>query len=125
MGKLNWGRVVVGGTLAGVVLITFSAIYAALFSGLNGIHRAIPTLYPSAGIAGVIFCLGAFLILGIVMIWWYAAIRPLFGPGPQTAAIAAVAVWGNSDLARCDWLRLKELGDGRTLRAPHYPFFAC
>ncbi len=27
------------------------------------------------------------------MTWWYAAIRPRFGPGPKTAAIAGLAVW--------------------------------
>jgi len=27
------------------------------------------------------------------MTWWYAAIRPRFGPGPTTAAIAGLAVW--------------------------------
>ena len=27
------------------------------------------------------------------MTWWYAAMRPLFGPGPKTAAIAGLAVW--------------------------------
>lgn len=121
MGKLNWGRIVVGGTLAGILLIAFSAIYTTLLSGLNGIHRAIPTLYASAGIAGVIFCLGAFLILGIVMIWWYAAIRPLFGPGPQTAAIAAVAVWVTAIWFGVVGFVLKSLAMGEPYSLPAGP----
>jgi hypothetical protein len=121
MGKLNWGRIVVGGTLAGILLIAFLAIYGALFSRLNGIHRPIPTLYASAGIAGVIFCLGAFLILGIVMIWWYAAIRPLFGPGPQTAAIAAVAVWVTAIWFGVVGFGLKSLAMGEPYSLPAGP----
>jgi hypothetical protein len=33
------------------------------------------------------------LVLGIFMIWLYAAIRPRYGAGPGTAVCAAVAVW--------------------------------
>jgi hypothetical protein len=34
-----------------------------------------------------------FLFLGTLMTFWYAAIRPRFGPGPITAVIAGLAVW--------------------------------
>jgi hypothetical protein len=30
-------------------------------------------------------------VMGIVVIWLYAAIRPRYGPGPRTAAMAGVA----------------------------------
>ena len=39
-----------------------------------------------------IFAVYGFL-LGIVAVWLYAAIRPRFGPGPKTAAMAGLAVW--------------------------------
>lgn len=32
-------------------------------------------------------------VLGVLLVWLYAAIRPRFGPGPKTAAIAGVVVW--------------------------------
>jgi hypothetical protein len=32
-------------------------------------------------------------LLGIATVWLYAAIRPRFGPGAGTAAIAGLAVW--------------------------------
>jgi hypothetical protein len=32
-------------------------------------------------------------LLGIAIVWLYAAMRPRFGPGPKTAAITGVAVW--------------------------------
>jgi hypothetical protein len=33
------------------------------------------------------------LVLGILLVWTYAAIRPRFGPGVKTAVIAAVLFW--------------------------------
>ncbi|MGI8620029.1 MAG: hypothetical protein ACR2L6_13215, partial [Gemmatimonadaceae bacterium] len=33
------------------------------------------------------------ILLGILAVWLYAAIRPRFGPGWQTAAIAAAYMW--------------------------------
>jgi hypothetical protein len=32
-------------------------------------------------------------VLGIVIVFGYAAIRPRFGPGPKTAIIAAIFAW--------------------------------
>jgi hypothetical protein len=32
-------------------------------------------------------------IYGILFVWTYAAIRPRFGPGPRTSAVAALMLW--------------------------------
>jgi hypothetical protein len=32
-------------------------------------------------------------LLGIALVWFYAAVRPRFGPGPKTAVITGLAVW--------------------------------
>jgi hypothetical protein len=32
-------------------------------------------------------------VMGIFLVWLYAAVRPRFGPGPQTAAMTGAAVW--------------------------------
>jgi len=32
-------------------------------------------------------------IIGMLLVWLYAAIRPRFGPGPKTAVYAALVVW--------------------------------
>jgi hypothetical protein len=93
MEKLNWGRVVLGGMLAGVVLIVLAAASTALFRQ-PGLPTAMQALRPSTGGSGApLFFIFAFLFLGVLMVWWYAAIRPRFGPGPKTAAIAGFAVW--------------------------------
>jgi hypothetical protein len=33
------------------------------------------------------------LIVGLTLVFFYAAARPRFGPGPRTAIIVAVALW--------------------------------
>jgi hypothetical protein len=33
------------------------------------------------------------LIVGFALVFFYAAARPRFGPGPKTAVIVAVALW--------------------------------
>src|SRR6266853_4992795 len=93
MEKFTWSRIVLGGVLAGVVLIVLATGSTALF-GQQKLGLATPALRPlTSGSAALLFFIFVFLFLGILMTWWYAAIRPRFGPGPKTAAIAAFAVW--------------------------------
>jgi hypothetical protein len=94
MGKINWPRVALGGLLAGVALIFFATASTALFVGRQGLLTAAQAFRPStSGVAALLFVVCVFLVFGILMTWWYAAVRPLFGPGPKTAAIAGLAVW--------------------------------
>lgn len=93
MEKINWRRVVLDGMLAGVVLSVLATASTALF-GQQGLRTAWRALHPSiSGRVAPFFFILAFLFLGILMTSWYAAIRPRFGPGPKTAAIAGLAVW--------------------------------
>ena len=94
MGKINWGRVIVGGLLAGVVLNAFDYVYygivmksdmAAAMQALGKQPQAIDALVP--------WFIFLDFIYGIGLLWVYAAIRPRFGAGPRTGVIAGVAVW--------------------------------
>ena len=90
MEKLNWRRVLLGGALAGTVLIALTA--STLF--LSKQNELFTTLQSGTrGVAAILFVMFVFLFLGTLMTFWYAAIRPRFGPGPITAAIAGLAVW--------------------------------
>jgi hypothetical protein len=43
-------------------------------------------------------------LVGLAIVWLYAAIRPRFGAGAGTAVIAAVVIWGISHVAyACLW----------------------
>ena len=76
--------------LAGVVLIVLATASTALFIGQPAVRALRP---PAIGSAAPLFFIFVFLFLGMLMTWWYAAIRPRFGAGPKTAAIAGLAVW--------------------------------
>jgi hypothetical protein len=94
MGKINWGRVVLGGLLAGVVL----NIVDWLFYGVvmkQDLDAAMQALGKQPGAMDSLVPLFVALdfVYGIGLLWVYAAIRPRFGAGAKTAVIAGVAVW--------------------------------
>lgn len=96
MGKINWGRVLLGGLLAGLVAngIGFASWYLFLKArwapAMEALGRPIQET-TWAFDRGDLFIL--YLIAGILAIWLYAAIRPRYGPGPKTAAAAGFALW--------------------------------
>jgi hypothetical protein len=96
MGKINWGRVFLGGIVAGLVInLSETLLNAVVFK--NDMAEAMRALgkNPEAMMTGstmAVWILWGFLA-GIGAVWGYAAIRPRFGPGARTAAIAGVAAW--------------------------------
>jgi hypothetical protein len=93
MGRINMGRVIVGGLLAGVV-INISEFVLNTFVIAQEMEAAMKAmnLPPIDGTMIACFVVLGFL-LGISTVWLYAAIRPRFGPGVPTAMCAAMAVW--------------------------------
>ncbi|HVH67315.1 MAG TPA: hypothetical protein VM716_05560 [Gemmatimonadales bacterium] len=94
MGKINWGRVVAGGLLAGVVLniIDFLTYGVWLKPDLAAAMTALGK-QPSAIDSAIPLFVALDFVYGIGLLWLYAAIRPRYGPGVKTAVIAGVAVW--------------------------------
>ncbi len=94
MGKINWGRVFLGGLWAGLVAILLKSASWVLFgskawkSTFEALARPIQM---TAGFA--IFWIVMFFVLGISAVWLYAAIRPRYGAGPKTAICAGTALW--------------------------------
>jgi hypothetical protein len=93
MGKINIGRVILGGLVAGIV----SDILGYLVDGrllapqwAAGMTRLGHTEFTTNQLIGYNL-LG--LACGIALIWIYAAIRPRFGAGVKTAVLAGLAVW--------------------------------
>src|SRR5437763_5227091 len=94
MGKVNWGRVVVGGLLAGVVLnivdyLTYGVwLKADMAAAMTGLGKS-----PAAMDSAIPLWVALDFVSGIGLLWVYAAIRPRVGAGVQTAVIAGLAVW--------------------------------
>jgi hypothetical protein len=94
MAHTNRGRVILGGLLAGLVINIVEYI-------TNGVilkqawGQAMQALGKSAELTAgaiVIFNIWGFL-LGIAAVWLYAAIRPRYGAGPNTAIRAGLVTW--------------------------------
>jgi hypothetical protein len=92
MAGINYGRVVLGGLAAGVVGNAFDYVtnmylmaddFERMARRLNLDLNAINS--PSVAITWVVVD----FVLGLLMVWAYAAMRPRFGPGPGTAIKSA------------------------------------
>ena len=93
MGRINIARVILGGLVAGLVInisetiLNLMVVAQAMENALRARNLDPLGMGPIMGFVGFTF------LMGIATIWLYAAIRPRFGAGATTAAIAALAVW--------------------------------
>ena len=93
MGKINMGRVIVGGLLAGLVINLGEFV-------LNGYilekdwESAMRSLGKEPiGMQAVAVFLALGFLLGITAVWIYAAVRPRLGAGAKTAICIGLIVW--------------------------------
>jgi hypothetical protein len=98
MGKINVGRWILGGIVAGIALNLIDFwVDGILLAKMWNSQLATWGRPPFSGHQIALF-LGFGMIIGFVAIWIYAAIRPRFGPGIKTAIHAGIAVWILCDL---------------------------
>jgi len=94
---INTQKVVIGGIAAGVVMNIIDFVSNAFILGARmkaeseafkpGMGDAM--MKPSVMVSYIVMD----LVLGVLLVWTYAAIRPRFGPGLRTAIYAAVLFW--------------------------------
>ena len=93
MGKINWSRVILGGLLAGLVLNVVDFVYYGMVMK-EDMAAAMQALGKQPIPATMISVLLVWdFVMGIGLVWLYAAIRPRFGAGVKTAVIAGLALW--------------------------------
>jgi len=94
---INTQKVVVGGIVAGVVMIVIDFISNMFILGarMKAESDAFKPGMADQMMQGpaIITNIVMNLILGIALVWTYAAIRPRFGPGLKTATYVAVLFW--------------------------------
>ena len=96
---MNGSRILAGGLVAGIALnvmdfISNGVLFAdrmkaeanAFKPGLGDMMSAMD----SKTITGYVIM---DLVIGGLLVWTYAAMRPRFGPGPKTAIMTALAYW--------------------------------
>lgn len=93
MHHINTTRVILGGLLAGLIFNIGEFILSRflLADAYASALQSLGVAWPGAAQMIVFVILG--FALGIVLVWLYAAIRPRFGPGVQTAIWAGCAAW--------------------------------
>jgi predicted small integral membrane protein len=113
---INTSKVLVGGIAAGVVLnvidfILYTYVVAdKVMAQANAFKPGLGTMMMSGDAIKLYVVID--LVLGILLVWTYAAIRPRFGPGPSTAAAAAVLFWLLGCLAGANTLIIGMQGSG-------------
>ena len=86
-----------GGLLAGVVIIVLNVVAQLVLS--ERVQREMNAWMPNAAehmqaggaaaAAGIVMK----LVIGVILVWLYAAARPRLGPGPKSASFIALTVW--------------------------------
>lgn len=92
MQGMNNTRILLGGLAAGVVILLGEFLTWGLL-----LENAYEGMLAATGLAEAPWAMVGYvsisLVLGVLLAWLYAAIRPRSGPGPWTAVRAGAALW--------------------------------
>jgi hypothetical protein len=92
MNKINWGRVLLGGVVAGIVMDVIEyALHTYVVADQEGAAMKTMGVHMINGAIPIFLALG--ILTGIVTIWFYAAARPRYGGSAKTAALVGFGVW--------------------------------
>jgi len=93
MSKINFGRVLLGGIVAGIVLNIGEFVLNGIILGphIEADMKRMGLTPPGSGFAALAVTLT--FIFGILAVLLYAMIRARLGPGPKTALIIALILW--------------------------------
>lgn len=98
MGKINYGRLILGGIVGGIASGTLEWFFNGVLLGQLW-DDAMKSLHRQNALPGPAFLVTLYLLFmagGILVVWIYAAIRPRFGAGVRTAVYAGLVAWGIS-----------------------------
>jgi uncharacterized membrane protein len=94
---MNTQKVIVGGLAAGVVTNILGFLLFGMFLGPR-FNAELDAVVPGASArmntpGAMTATILTQFVIGLLLVWIYAAIRPRFGPGFRTAAYAALVIW--------------------------------
>lgn len=93
MGRINIGRVLLGGIVAGIISDALGYLVDGVLLAERWSDGMLALGKSEFSTEQVIWFNVLGLLGGIVLIWIYAAIRPRFGAGVGTALLAGLMVW--------------------------------
>lgn len=89
MGKINVGKVIVGGLVAGAVMNALDfVINTYVLQDMMAATMTARNIDPAAVNIPTMVVLD--FAMGLLLVFTYAAIRTRFGPGPKTALVAGI-----------------------------------
>ena len=113
---INTSKVVVGGLAAGVAMnvIGYLGNGVLLAKRMENEMVAVAPTLAGKGMSGGIIATRVIMqfVIGMLLVWLYAAMRPRFGPGMKTAAYAALVIWLCGFIFYMDWLFLGMMKPG-------------
>ena len=105
---INTGKVVLGGLVAGVVMNVSGFLVQGMLLGsrMEAEMVAVAPELQGRGMDAMSMTgrIATQFVIGLLLVWLYAAMRPRFGPGMKTATYAALVVWLCGFLFYLDWL---------------------
>ncbi len=94
---INYRKVLVAGPVAGIALIVINVLAQIIFGNRlqQDMDAWIPGSSERVGMSGASIAVGLLLklIIGTMLVWFYAAVQPRFGPGLRTAFYTGVFSW--------------------------------
>jgi hypothetical protein len=93
MSRINFGRVLLGGLVAGVVLNFFEFLLngVVLRNQMEADFKRMNLTPPGTGF--VVYAVVGTMVFGVIAVLLYAIIRTRLGPGPRTAVLTAIILW--------------------------------
>jgi hypothetical protein len=93
MGNINFGRVILGGLVAGLIInIGEFLLNEVVFKQqMEEMARRLNVQTPGGSFIAIAVLIT--FLLGIVIVLTYALIRPRLGAGPKTAIVAGLICW--------------------------------
>jgi hypothetical protein len=93
MNRINFGRVLLGGIVAGIILNTGEVILNVIILGphIEADMKRMNITPPGNGFAALAVTLT--FVFGILAVLLYAMIRARLGAGPKTALLTALILW--------------------------------
>jgi hypothetical protein len=96
MTKINFGRLIIGGLVATVILfLTDGLLHERVFHDYwEYVYQGLGAHEPQMGHGvAILYFLIFELGRGFLAIFLYVLMRPFYGPGPKTAVFAAIVAW--------------------------------
>lgn len=100
MGGINVGRWLLGGVVAAVVIWLLEGVASVFYMADMQAALDAHGLKMEMSAATWAMSVTVSLLVGLALVFFYAASRPRFGAGPRTAVKVAVALWAGATLVQ-------------------------